>query len=219
MIGWGLTAQIAQAIMLFVPGTLHFWQGWAFMVVNFTVLLVLCIYLYRHDRQLLARRMLRKEKIGTQKIIIFLIKEAIVIVCALSGLDHRFGWSRTYLMTVPWWLTGLALLFYAGGYLLYIPVMRANRFAATIIQIEAGQTVSDHGPYRIVRHPMYAVGIILWFWMPLALGSLIALPVALLIVPLLMWRLLNEEKMLRRELPGYAEYCRRTPYRLIPQVW
>jgi protein-S-isoprenylcysteine O-methyltransferase Ste14 len=66
---------------------------------------------------------------------------------------------------------------------------------------------------------MYAIGIFLWFWMPLALGSFVVLPVAMLIIPILMFRLLNEEKFLRRELPGYAEYCQRTRYRLIPFVW
>jgi protein-S-isoprenylcysteine O-methyltransferase Ste14 len=93
---------------------------------------------------------------------------------------------------VPWWLTVLALVCYAGCYFLLIPVMNANRFASSIIQIEAGQTVADSGPYRLVRHPMYAVGIVLWFWMPLALGSFIALPGVALITPILIWRLLNE---------------------------
>ena len=219
MVGWGLVSQIALAVLLFVPGTLNFWQGWAFMSVNFAVSLVFCIYFYQHDRELLARRMLRKEKIGAQKIILFLMKEVSVVFYILCGLDHRFGWSRTWLAPVPWWLTTLALLLYAGSYFLFIPVMNANRFAASIIQIETGQTVADQGPYRLVRHPMYSVGILLWLWMPLALGSFVALPVALLIIPILMWRLLNEEKMLRRELPGYLEYCRRTPCRLVPHVW
>ena len=66
---------------------------------------------------------------------------------------------------------------------------------------------------------MYAVSLIQWFWGPLALGSFVALPVAALMVPLIVWRLLNEEKVLHRDLPGYCEYCGRTPYRLIPFVW
>jgi len=98
-------------------------------------------------------------------------------------------------------------------------VLNANRFAASIIQIEAGQVVADTGPYRLVRHPLYAVSLAVWFWIPLALGSWVALPVTLLIIPFLVWRLLNEEEMLRRDLPGYAEYCQRIRYRLIPMVW
>jgi protein-S-isoprenylcysteine O-methyltransferase Ste14 len=219
LIGWGLIQQITLVILLFVPGTLRYWQGWAFSAVNFAVALIFCTYLYRCDREVLARRMLRKEKIVAQKIILFLMKEVSVVFYIVCGLDNRFGWSRNYFAPVPWWLTALALLGYAGCYFLFIPVLNANRFASSIIQIEAGQTVADTGPYRLVRHPMYAVGIVLWFWMPLALGSFTALPLVALIIPILIWRLLNEEKILRRELPGYAEYCRRTPYRLIPFVW
>jgi protein-S-isoprenylcysteine O-methyltransferase Ste14 len=219
LIGWGLIQQIALVILLFVPGTLRYWQGWAFFAVNFAVTLIFCTYLYRRDREVLARRMLRKEKIVAQKIILFLMKEVSVVLYIVCGLDNRFGWSRNYFAPVPWWLTALALPGYAGCYFLFIPVLNANRFASSIIQIEAGQTVADTGPYRLVRHPMYAVGIVLWFWMPLALGSFTALPLVALIIPILIWRLLNEEKMLRRELPGYAEYCQRTPYRLIPFVW
>jgi len=137
----------------------------------------------------------------------------------LCGLDHRLGWSRTCLAPVPWWLTWLALLAYAGSYFLLIPVCNANRFAASIIQIEAGQTVADRGPYRLVRHPMYSVSLLIWLWIPLALGSFVVLPAVAVIVPVLVLRLLNEEKMLRRELPGYVDYCQRTRYRLIPLVW
>jgi len=219
LIGWSLAHQIILAVLLFVPGTLHFWQGWAFMAVNFAVTLVFCLYFYQHDRAALARRMLRKEKIGSQKIILFLIKEVSVIFYVTSGLDHRYGWSQTYLLPVPWWLTTLGLLGYAAGYAAFIKVLNANRFAASIIQVEAGQTIADTGPYRLVRHPMYAAGAIIWLWLPLALGSFVALPVALMMIPILLWRLLNEETFLKRELPGYVEYCQRTPYRLIPLVW
>jgi len=219
LISWGFVSQVALAVFLFVPGTLKFWQGWAFMAVNLVVLILFGAYFYKRDPQFLARRLLRKEKIGAQKIIMFVLRNVSVISYLLCGLDHRFGWSRTCLAPVPWWLTSLALLLYAGSYLLLIPVCSANRFAANIIQVEAGQTVADHGPYRIVRHPMYSVSLLIWLWIPLALGSFVALPVFALIIPILVLRLLNEEKMLRRDLPGYSEYCQRTPCRLIPFVW
>jgi len=189
------------------------------MAVNLVVTIFFCAYFYKRDPQFLARRLLRKEKIGMQKFIMFLAKNVSVIAWVLCGLDNRFGWSRTCLAPVPWWLTSLALLLYAGCYLLFIPVGNANRFAASIIQIEAGQTVADHGPYRLLRHPMYSLSLVVWLWVPLALGSFVVLPVVALITPILVLRLLNEEKILRRELPGYAEYCQRTPWRLIPFVW
>ena len=189
------------------------------MSVNLIVAIGFITYFYQHDRELLARRLLRKEKVVAQRFIMFLMKIVSAVFYVLCGLDNRLGWSQTCLTPVPWWLTGLALLGYAGCYSLFIPVFNANRFAASVIQTEAGQTVADKGPYRLVRHPMYAVSLAVWFWLPLALGSFIALPVAALIAPIIVLRLLNEEKILRRELPGYAEYCQRTRRRLIPFVW
>ena len=189
------------------------------MGVNLIIAVVFCTYFYKYDRELLARRLLRKEKVTAQRFIMFLMKIVSVTFYVLCGLDNRLGWSQTYLMPVPWWLTVLGLLGDAGCYLLFIPVFNANRFAASVIQTEAGQTVADQGPYRLVRHPMYAVSLAVWFWLPLALGSFIALPVAALMAPVIVLRLLNEEKVLRRDLPGYSEYCRRNPYRLIPFVW
>ncbi len=206
-------------ILLFVPGTWNYWQGWVFLGVNLVTGIVFCAYFYRHDRELLARRLLRKEKVAAQRYIMSLIKIIAVLSYVLCGLDHRLGWSQIYLAPVPWWLTVLALLGHAGCYCLFIPVFKANRFAASVIQTETGQTVADKGPYRWVRHPMYAVSLAVWFWLPMALGSFIALSVAALLVPVIALRLLNEEKVLQRDLPGYSEYCRRTPHRLIPFVW
>jgi protein-S-isoprenylcysteine O-methyltransferase Ste14 len=211
--------QTALAIMLFVPATVHFWQGWAFFAVSFVLSFFMCLFYQRLDPELLARRMLRREKIGAQKIILLLLKLLYAGVFLVCGFDHRCGWTPNFLMPVPAWLSVLALLGYAGANLLLVPVMNANRYAASIIRVETGQILADRGPYRLVRHPMYAVGILLWFWIPLALGSFVALPLALLIIPVLVWRLLNEEKMLRRDLPGYTDYCQRTRHRLIPSIW
>lgn len=219
LIRLGLIGQIALAVMLFVPGTLDFWQGWAFAAVNLVITVAFFTYLYQHDRELLARRLIRKEKVGTQKAIMFLVRNLAAFAYILCGLDHRFGWSRTYLEPVPAWLTILALAGYTGCYWLFIPVFRANRFASSIIQVEASQTVAERGPYRLVRHPFYTVSLAIWFWVPLALGSYVVLPAVVLFTPIIVWRLLNEEKILKRDLPGYTEYCQRTHYRLIPHVW
>ncbi len=220
MVRLGFVGQFALAVLLFVPaGTLNFWQGWAFMAVNLAATFVFCAYYYQRDPQLLERRLLRKEKVAAQKFIMLLVRVVAVGAYVLCGFDCRFGWSRDWLAPVPWWLTLLALALYLGCYFLFIPVMNANRFAASIIQVESGQTVADTGPYRLVRHPLYSVSLAIWLFVPLALGSFVVLPVSALLVPILVCRLLNEEKFLRRELTGYAEYCRRTPRRLIPFVW
>jgi protein-S-isoprenylcysteine O-methyltransferase Ste14 len=220
MVRRGLVGQFILIAVLFgCAGTLKFWRAWAFLSVNLIVSLFFCFYLYRHDIQLLERRMLTREKIDAQKFIMLLVRLASIVCFGLCGLDYRFGWTRAGLTPVPLWLTLLALALYPVGYFLFIPVLNANRFAASIIQVEAGQTVVAGGPYRFVRHPMYAVSVAIWFCIPLVLGSFVALPVAALVVPVLIFRLQNEEKILRRDLPGYVEYCQRTRYRLIPFVW
>ena len=98
-------------------------------------------------------------------------------------------------------------------------VVKVNRFAARTIQVESAQTVISDGPYRRVRHPMYLGMCVMWLFTPLALGSYVTLPAFALLIPLLILRLLNEEKVLREELAGYTEYCGRTRFRLVPFVW
>ncbi len=142
---------------------------------------------------------------------------------ALAGFDFRFGWSRGL------WPVPLALIFAgqiaaAAAYWLVFWVMRTNTFAGTTIEVEAEQRVVDSGPYAWVRHPMYSGMIAMalatpWRCTPLALASYVALPVFALLVPVLMYRLIHEEKTLLRDLPGYAEYCERTRFRLLPGIW
>jgi protein-S-isoprenylcysteine O-methyltransferase Ste14 len=216
----GIFGQFALAALLFGPaGTFDFWQGWTFIIVNFTGTVIFCAYFYKHDPQLLARRMLTKETAKAQKFIMLLVRVLYGAAFVLPGCDFRLGWTRSLTGPVPWWLTLLALLLISGCHLFFIRVMNANRFAASIIQVETAQTVVSTGPYRFVRHPYYSGAIVFWFATPLALGSWVSLPAFVLLVPLLVWRLLNEEQFLRRELPGYAEYCQHTRHRLIPCVW
>ena len=206
-------------ILFISAGSLKFWQGWAFLALMLPLGVGAGIYFYRLDPKLLERRLLTREKVGAQKIIIKLVRALLVFSLCLSGLDYRFGWSRAFLGPVPLWLTLLSLAAVLGCYLLMIWVISVNRFAASVIQVEAGQAVVSTGPYRVVRHPMYLVASVMFLFLPLALGSYFALPAFAVLIPLLVLRLLNEEKVLGRELPGYAEYCLRTRFRLIPLVW
>jgi len=98
-------------------------------------------------------------------------------------------------------------------------VMRVNSFAARTIEVDPGQTVISSGPYAVVRHPMYVGVTLVVLATPLALGSYLALPLFAFVIPVLALRLLDEEKVLRRDLPGYEEYCQHTRFRLVPGVW
>jgi protein-S-isoprenylcysteine O-methyltransferase Ste14 len=209
-----LTAVVAAG-MLFIPaGSLKFWQAWVYMAIICVPMLPATIYFYKHDPRLVERRMRMKEKVSEQKLIMKLANLIFVIAFSLPGLDYRFGWSR-----VPLWLTMISQAVVLGSYLMTYRVLKENSFASRIIEVEAGQRVISTGPYRIVRHPLYLGATLMLLFTPFALGSYWALLAFGPLVALIVFRLLNEEKVLRRELPGYSEYCLRTRFRLIPFVW
>jgi len=206
---------IIVTAMLFIPaGSLRFWQGWAYLIVWFVPMLFAFGYFYKHDPQLIERRLRRKEEVHEQKLIIRFGFVTWLVGYLLPGLDHRFGWSH-----LPLWLTILSQAFVLGGCLMIFWVLKANSFAAATIRVEPDQKVISSGPYRIVRHPMYLGAGVMLLFAPLALGSYFALPVFALFIPIIVFRLLNEEKVLRQELPGYPEYCVKTRFRLVPFVW
>jgi protein-S-isoprenylcysteine O-methyltransferase Ste14 len=215
-----IASHLILAALLFLPaGSLQYWPGWGYLAVGLVSTIHYSLYFYQHDRQLLERRLLKKETVSEQKCIMTVWKVFAYLFLMLAGADYRFGWSCRLLGPVPWWLTVPALLLVLGGYTWVFQVFKANRFAASVIQVESSQAVIDTGPYRFVRHPLYAGSLCSWLCTPLALGSFVLIPVSFFILPILACRLLNEEKVLRRDLPGYVEYCQRTRYRLIPFVW
>jgi protein-S-isoprenylcysteine O-methyltransferase Ste14 len=201
--------------LLFIPaGSLRFWQGWAYIAISFVPGLFAFTYFYKHDPQLIERRMQFKEKVREQKRIMTFVYIAWLVAFVLPGLDHRFGWSHQ-----PLWITIFSQAVVFGGFATTLWVAKVNRFAARTIQVEPGQEVISSGPYRIVRHPMYLGACAMWLFTPLALGSYLTLPAFVLLIPLIVLRLLNEEKVLRQELPGYSEYCLHTRFRLVPFLW
>ena len=210
-----LIAEAAIAAFVFVPtGSWKFWQGWVYLALWIIPTRITFAYFYKHDPELVERRLQRKEKVREQRIIMKFFRPGSAVIFILPGLDHRFAWSH-----LPLWLTIFGQAGFLGGYLMMLWVMKVNRFAAATIQVEAGQPVISSGPYGVVRHPMYLGASLLFLFTPLALGSYWTLPAFALVVPVLVLRLLNEEKVLRQELPGYSEYCLRTRFRLIPFIW
>lgn len=210
-----LLALVVMGAMLFIPaGTLKYWQGWAYLVIFFVPGLLAFVYFYKHDPDLVERRLRFNEKVREQKRIMTFVYVIWWIAFLLPGLDHRLGWSH-----LPLFWVGVSQVAVFGGYLLTLWVTKVNRFAARTIQVESGQTVISTGPYGVVRHPMYLGVCAMLLFTPLALGSYFALPAFLLLIPLVVLRLLNEEKVLRQELPGYSEYCLHTRFRLVPFLW
>ncbi len=205
-------------VLLLLPAwSLWFWQAWVYWLVFAAATISQTLYFLKHDPELAARRMAAgptAEKETTQKIIMAVTTLCFVLLIVVPGLDHRWRWSA-----VPPWLVLVGNAGVAVSFVLVFLVLKQNRFAAATIQVEAEQTVISTGAYAIVRHPMYAGASPLLAFTPLALGSYWTLLVLILMIPALAWRLLDEERFLTRNLPGYAAYCRTTRYRLIPFVW
>jgi protein-S-isoprenylcysteine O-methyltransferase Ste14 len=160
-----------------------------------------------------------KEPRRDQRRFQLLLMPVLVCTLVLPGLDYRFRWSMALLGGVPLWLTGGSLVVILIAWLLIFYVFRFNSFASATVRVEAGQKVITDGPYRVVRHPMYSGFALMTLATPFALGSYVDLAPALLTIPLLVFRLRDEERVLRQELSGYAEYCEHTRFRLLPSVF
>jgi protein-S-isoprenylcysteine O-methyltransferase Ste14 len=209
---------LAMAALLFVAaGSLDYWQAWTFLAVYFASSLALTLYLMKEDPMLLQRRMRggpTAEKEPVQKIIMFFTSLGFIGLLVLPALDHRLAWSH---MSPYAALAGEALV--AIGWFAIFLVFKENTFTSATIELAPDQRVISTGPYALVRHPMYAGALVMLAGIPIALGSWWGLLVIVAIMPALIWRLIDEEKFLASNLPGYVEYQNRVRYRLIPAVW
>jgi len=212
---WVVLLLLVISGLLFPPaGTWHFWQAWVLLAVFFLPTVVVSFVLLSRDPELLQRRMRLGEKERVQRIVMAVIVVPYFGMFLVAGFDRRFEWSH-----VPVALVLAADLLEVAAYLVTFRVLQVNRYASRLVQVEPGQQVVSTGPYAIVRHPMYAGGLLMILVVPLALGSYWAFLAALPIPPLLAARLLNEEAVLTRDLPGYDEYRHRVRWRLLPGVW
>ncbi|MDD1674162.1 MAG: isoprenylcysteine carboxylmethyltransferase family protein [Methanomicrobiales archaeon] len=206
---------VAVAALLFLPaGTLLFWQGWLYLAVLFVPLTAVLAYLIRRDPELLVRRMQLQEKEPVEKPIIAVASIFFLIVMMVPGLDFRFGWSH-----IPVGVVLASDIIVFSGYFIFFLTLRENSFASRIIEVMPGQKVITTGPYAVVRHPMYLGVILMALFTPPALGSCWGEPLVIPVVAMILLRIRNEEGVLLRELPGYRDYCARTPYRLVPLLW
>lgn len=205
-------------VALFVPaGTVDYWQAWVFIAVFLTATMVPSAYLAVRNPAALARRMKAgptAETRPTQRIIMSATVLLVIAALVVSALDHRFGWS-----SVPLWLIVAGDVLVVGGLVLSQLVVVQNSYAAATITVEADQPLVSTGLYGVVRHPMYLGALIMMVGMPPALDSLWGLAVVAVALPVLAARILDEERMLRQELPGYPEYASRVRKRLVPGVW
>ncbi len=202
------------ALLFLSAGTFAYWEAWLYLAVLIAPMSLVFVFLLNHAPELLERRMRLKEKEPVQRLILSAAFFCFLFAFLLPGFDKRCGWSQ-----VPAFAVIVADVLVLVGYGIVFLVFRENPYASRIIEVEPGQKVISSGPYGVVRHPMYMGEALMFMFSPLALGSYWAMVPAVGIILLLLARIWNEEHVMMKELDGYAEYMRRTAYRLIPGVW
>ncbi len=208
-------AFVMMALLFFLPArTIYFWEAWVFLAILFIPAACVLTYLYREDPELLVKRMKMKEKEKEQKHLQLFSSLFFIAMFLVPGFDKYYGWS-----SVPLWLKIFSAAVVLLGYLMFFVVIRQNRYASRVIEIQEKQKVIDTGLYSVVRHPMYDAVLLLYCFAPLALGSYWTLIGDIIILFIIIFRIVNEEKVLMRELEGYTEYMQKVKYRLIPALW
>jgi len=213
-----IVVTICMALALFLSaGTIAYWYGWIYLGIYASASVLITLYLMKYDPALLERRIKAgpsAEKHGAQKMIAGLAFLAYIASFILPALDYRLHWSH-----VPWGVVLLGDVLTALSFYIVFLVFRENSFAAATVSLAPDQKVIATGPYAIVRHPMYIGVTLLFIATPLALGSFFGLLIFLVALPVFIWRLIDEEKFLREHLNGYAEYCTKVRWRLLPGVF
>ncbi len=214
IIRFSLVPLFIGVFTLLPAGTFNYWQVYLYFSVLVVPMIFVLLYFLKRDPMFLERRTRGLEKVREQKQLQRINLVVFMAAFIIPGLDRRFGWSDVPVEVI---LITDAVIF--GGYLIIFMVFRQNSYASRIVEVEQSQKVISTGLYSIVRHPMYLGVLIMYLPTPLALGSYWGLiPMAFLPLSLI-YRILNEEKVLRESLAGYKEYCEKTKFRLIPYIW
>ena len=210
-----LSGIVLVGLPLFLSaGSFVYWNAWLFMGILFIPMFIAGLILMKKNPYLLERRLDVKEKQSEQKTVIALSGIMFLLGFIVAGLDYRFQWIK-----LPNWLVIVGAVIFLIAYGLYAEVLRENTYLSRTIEVQENQKVIDTGLYGIVRHPMYAVTLILFLSMPIVLGSVIAFIIFLTYPFIIAGRIKNEEKVLEEGLAGYKEYKQKVKYRLVPFIW
>ena len=206
---------IIIGFLLFIPAnTFEYWNGWLFMGLLFIPMFIAGIVLMIKNPKLLSKRLNAKEKELEQKQVIFFSGLMFILGFIVAGLNYRYSW-----ITLPNIVIIISSILFVIAYILYAEVLRENAYLSRTIEVQENQKVIDTGLYGYVRHPMYAVTILLFLTIPLILGSIVSFIIFLVYPLIIAKRIKNEEKILEKDLKGYAEYKKKVKYKMIPFVW
>jgi protein-S-isoprenylcysteine O-methyltransferase Ste14 len=208
-------AIVVMIAVIFIPaGSFLFWNGWLYLAIIIIPAAIGITLVYRTNPDVLQRRMQYREKRNQQKWIIGLSYPFFILIFIIPGLDYRFGWSH-----IPPGIVIAGMIMVLVGYSLFFYVIYTNQFASRVVEVTENQKVIQTGPYALVRHPMYLAVILMYTITPIVLGSWWALIPATSVIPVLVFRILDEEKVLRKDLTGYIEYCQKVRCRIFPGIW
>jgi len=206
--------------LFLAAGTVAWLSGWVFLVLFFSFTIALTRWLLRHNPGLLMERMTgigKPNQPAWDRVFFPAMQVFFLAWLVLMALDAvRFRSSK-----MPGWLQVVGAVLLLCSFYLFFLTFRENPYLSTAIRIqtERGQTVISTGPYRYVRHPMYGTTIVFIVGTTFLLGSWYGLLLSPILVVVIAFRAVQEERVLRAELPGYDTYTARVKYRLIPYVW
>ena len=206
---------VSIGALLFIPAcSFEYWNGWLFMGLLFIPMFIAGIILMIKNPELLRKRLNAKEKENEQKEVILFSGLMFLSGFIIAGLNYKYNWIE-----VPNIVVIISSILFIIAYILYAEVLRENTYLSRTIEVQENQKVVDTGMYGIVRHPMYAVTILLFLSMPLILGSIISFIIFLIYPFIIGKRIKNEEEVLEKDLKGYTEYKKKVKYKLIPFIW
>ena len=205
---------IVGSLLFISANSFEYWNGWLFMGLLFIPMFVAGIILMIKNPELLRKRLYAKEKESEQKQVILFSTVMFLLGFIIAGLNYRYKWIE-----IPNSVTIISSILFVIAYVLYAEVLRENTYLSRTIEVQENQKVIDNGLYGIVRHPMYAITILLFLTIPLILGSIISFIIFLIYPIIIAKRIKNEEKVLERNLKGYKEYKNKVKYKIIPLIW
>ena len=202
-------------LLIFVPAnTINYCNGWLFMGLLFIPMFIAGLFMMVKSPELLRKRLNAKEKENEQKLVVKLSVLMFLVGFIIAGLNYRYSW-----IVLPNIVVIISSIVFIISYILYAEVLRENAYLSRTIEVQENQKVIDTGLYGVVRHPMYAVTILLFLSMPLVLGSIISFAIFLVYPFIIAKRIKNEEEVLEKELKGYSDYKKRVKYKMIPFIW
>lgn len=206
---------VIMGLLLFVPaGSFKFFEAWLLLGILFIPMFAGGIIMMFKNPELLKKRLNSKEEQKEQKAVIALSGLMFLAAFVVAGLNFRFGW-----IVLPRLVSYIAAGVFLVAYILYAEVLRENTYLSRTIEVQENQKVIDTGLYGVVRHPMYMTTLLLFFAMPLVLGSIISFAIMLFYIPIIAARIKNEEKVLEEGLEGYADYNKKIRFKVIPFIW